>query len=685
MSVASHGAVPRLLRWVSVATLVAGVVLIFAGGLRVGVTYDEPLHVQRFNNYLETGWYLGDGQVVAGEPTENMRQQYVYAPATMLLLHGLGVVVGVEEPAAASTSSEAYAVRHLGIGVISLLGLWAVAATGRVLFRRWDWGLFAAATLVAVPLWTGHSMFNVKDVSVATGYALATLGLAVIARNEHHAARVVRWGGPLALALGAFLALGTRPGIWSGVAAGCGLLVAYRFVQGPSVRFVDRVRRDLWRYRDLAVGLLLAYAGLLAIYPKVFDSPVEALVRSAFSSANFLSVAAPWTFIPSRVAFQVPFLIVGFLLLGTYVAIRAVVAARRAAGSDETRLVLVLGQMMTLPMIAIIHGASLYGDLRQVLFAAPATALVATLGVARLVALVEGRREVDRTGPPLVAAVVAAALVVPMAAQALAFPYGYTYYNPLAKVAGLPVQGDYYRASGREIAPDLPVGGRIICTPEADESGRALRSAHVDGWVDCTDPASSPIAAFADQREREAERLAPDEFWTVTFNSRGRVPKNCEKVTSVARRLVLRRLELAALSRCQLPFPVLPSGLVEFSASSDLGKQVPDQGWRAYGVDGTTDGIAFRGGPSTMTFGLAAALRGQQVRLVLETTGEIDRVTARYGDADLEPRWTDESTLVLTLPVDLVARAVAAPLTLELTPPGDGQGAKVLSLAVEAD
>src|SRR4051812_18063707 len=100
--------------------------MIFLGGWRIGVTWDEPLHVQRFDNYLQTGWYLGDGQLNDGKPAPEMTQQYVYAPATMLILHGFGVATGVEEPGAAGNSADAYAVRHLAIGLISLLGILAV-------------------------------------------------------------------------------------------------------------------------------------------------------------------------------------------------------------------------------------------------------------------------------------------------------------------------------------------------------------------------------------------------------------------------------------------------------------------------------------------------------------------------------------------------------------------------------
>ena len=43
---------------------------------------------------------------------------------------------------------------------------------GRLLLRTWSWGLVCGAALVAVPMWTGHAMVNIKDIPVATGYTL---------------------------------------------------------------------------------------------------------------------------------------------------------------------------------------------------------------------------------------------------------------------------------------------------------------------------------------------------------------------------------------------------------------------------------------------------------------------------------------------------------------------------------
>jgi hypothetical protein len=659
------GPVPRALRYVSMAAVVAGVAMIFLGGWRIGVTWDEPLHVQRFNNYVDTGWYLGDGQLDDGKPAQSMTQQYVYAPATMLLLHGLGVVTGVEDPGAASAAAHAYAVRHLGIGLISLIGLLAVFGTARLLFRRWDWAVVSAGVLAALPMWTGHSMFNLKDVPVATGYSLATLGLAVIARGAQGRDWRLRAAGPVALASGIFLAVGTRPGMWVGIFASLVVLVGCWLLRPGDGSVLQRIRTDLWRYRDIALGVVVAGVGLWVIDPHVFSSPFHALWRAAFSSANFFADPSPWTFVPVRVFLEVPIVMLGFVAFGVFVAARQLIRVRLRPGVFESRLLLVLVQTFALPLVAIVHGASLYSDLRQLLFAAPATALICTYGIRSLVE--RARAGADPRGPRMVAALACVALVAPLVDQATLFPYNYAYYNPLATVAQIRTDGEYYRGSGRELVPRIPVDGRIVCSPVADDDGRAMRMAHLDGWVDCASALVSPIAAYAGERSLHLRALAPDEFWVVNFSPRhGRIAENCDLITGISRRIGWRRLWMASLSRCTREFPILSTRLVRMSGTSHRAMDLPDLGWSIPQTDGTLIGIRSRGGPSTMTFRLAKLFAGHDVKLIVNTASRyVPDVT--FGGTPVETTAPAEGSmrLEIVIPQSLVDRATTEPLTLE--------------------
>jgi hypothetical protein len=131
----------------------------------------------------------------------------------------------------------------------------------------------------------------------------------------------------------------------------------------------------------------------------------------------------------------------------------------------------VLLQALLLPTLGVLRQANLYTGLRQLLFAAPALAVLVAVAIATLVA-VGTRRWV-----PWVAA---AALVLPVLAQLQLFPYGYAYRSPVALV-GAPVvverdpswelPTDYWRTSVRELAPAVPSVGAVTCSPSRDADG----------------------------------------------------------------------------------------------------------------------------------------------------------------------------------------------------------------------
>jgi hypothetical protein len=676
------GPVPRLLRYGSWGVLAVCIVMTLAGGWLTGVTEDEPYHVQRFDNYLHTGWYLGDGQLDHGRPAAGMTQQYVYGPATMLVLHAVNATVGVESWGHAGSSADAYAVRHLTVGLIGVLGLLAVVLTGRVLFRRWDWGVLAGATMAAVPLWTGHAMFNLKDVPVGTGYAWATLGLVLLARETEAARWWVRWGGPAALVLGVVLAVGTRPAIWSGIAFGAVVLLVCRGLRREPERFVDRVRADLWVLRDLVI--VVVGAGLLLWWmdPKVFGTPATVLVKSVHSSADFQNISTPLLAVPVWVAMQMPLLIVCLALLGAVVVVRRAIAARSRLCVVQARWVLIGAQAFAMPVGVMVTRSPVYGDLRQLLFAVPAAALLSTLGMRR-VALGAVRVKDGRVGV-MVRSTIMAALVVPVSMQTLLFPYNYTFYNPLATVARLNTNSDYYRASGRALAPEVPLSGRIVCSPEVDDQGRATREGHLSGWMDCRSDPVSPLAPFHGGFAGPDTPLASDEFWAITFQNGSTAP-NCRPLTGVSRRTLWQHLKMATLARCRLPFPLLPNKVVEFRESNPLALLLPDLGWLLPSVDQSGYGIRTHGTRSTLVFGLPESARGKPATLIFRTTEPV-RPATTFGGVALAPTSLSPGPgFTVVIPRDVVDRAVEQPQTLEFRSAGSGDLAmKVLSIQLAA-
>lgn len=526
---------PRLLVLLATVVLVAGLVISAVGAWRTGISWDESYHVMRLRNLLDHGWYLLDQDLDGDRAGGWASQRYVYGPVAALVLHAWTVLWGGETWGTVSASAHAYALRHLGVALIGAIGVGATGLLGRVVTGRRAGGLLAAAVLVSVPTWTGHAMFNVKDVPVACGYTLVTLSCALLL-----AGRTPRVLVALPLVTGLVLAIGTRPGIWPGLALAVGLTVLLR----------------LRRPGDLAWLFgsgVAAYGLLLLAYPAIFRHPVATLIHSIGESADFGDKPGQWWYLPVFLVVELPTL---WLIAG---AVGAVFAVRRWRSPT---LVLVLAQTFTLPVLAIAHRSNIYTGIRQFLFATPGLAVLATVA---LLVLLE-RRGAWRTW------LAGAAFVVPMAGQAMLFPYVYAFESAPANLAvpllarhdgALEVQTDYWRTSVRELAPQVPEGAFVTCSPELRD-GTFWRHSN-DTTDDCGSFLISPLAAYDDQRVLPWAG-SPTEFVAVRQGN-ATIASNCTELGDVTRRLWWRKLTMSTVSRCELAVEPWPGAPIAFDGS----------------------------------------------------------------------------------------------------------------------
>lgn len=560
---------PRALLVVAGLVLAGALVMVFAGGWRTGVSWDETYHVLRMRNYVgDSGWYLLDGDLLGDAPGPWEDQQYVYAPMTMVLLQAWSAVWGVDPAGTVSTTAHAFAVRHLGVGLVSLVGLAGVAALARLALRRWAWGLVAAAALAAMPAWTGHAMFNVKDVPVAVGYTLVTLGCAVLAGTDR---RRLLAAGAATAAAGIVLAVGTRPGIWPGLALAAGA-AALLMPRG------DRPARLL----GLGAAIGVATVVLVLVYPAPFGSPVDALTGSVLESSKYGGSGVSRGYIPVHLVAEVPTLL---LLLGGLGAVAAVRRPHRLR--EQPVLALVLLQAIALPLLAIARGSNLYNGLRQLLFAYPALAVLATVGIAVLAAR------------PRLWPVGAVALVVPLAVQAQLFPYNYAYASvPAAALA--PSVGerwpeyqmptDYWRTSVRELAPEVPAGGFVLCQPNLVD-GVFMRWSN-DGRDNCATDVVGPLAPY--DAERGGGWDAPiTEFLAVTSGV-DRIGENCTRIADVTRPMWWRTMTMSYVARCDLVVEQYPAGGLRpgTGGTTQLGGWTSHPSQPGIGLEGGADGVA---------------------------------------------------------------------------------------------
>ncbi|MGD9960779.1 hypothetical protein [Nocardioides sp.] len=583
----SWGPPPRVLVAVSAVVLGVCAVLAVLGAYRTGVTTDEPIHVMRLRNYFDSGWYALDWDYAGGGPGSEGTNTFVYAPVAMLVLHAWSVLWGVEGWHEVATTPHAYDVRHLGVVMFGLVALAAVATLTRAVLGHWRWGLVASAALAAIPMWTGHQMFNVKDVPVATGYTLVTLALVTFVGRRRPSARR-RVARVACLVGGLVLTLGTRPGMWSGLfvtvlVAVVGLLAVTR---GGMVR-----RVAVPALVDLAASLLAAAALLVAAYPRLFGSPVRALPRTTESSSSFLDgLKSDRLYVPRHVVEEMPTMLLTFVVLGTLVATLALWRGRRARDVASTRMAVVGTQALVLPVVAIVLGSDLYHGLRQLLFAAPACAVLAAYAMAWLQHRV---RTEQRRGRQLVVVVAAsAALVLPVVDQVTLQPYQTTYVNLATDLVGAPFNdaatrpgGDFWRASLPELLEGQSLVRQLVCKAALDQDG-TTSFPFTDGSeafstsrsVDCREEANGPLAP----QMLPVVRTPPQDEYDAVFLKA--LPSNCAPMNEVTRWRHGFELIVTVLGRCTFtPSPLTAAGTQPADAAAAT--TAPSNLWR-FAVDG---------------------------------------------------------------------------------------------------
>jgi hypothetical protein len=194
---------------------------------------------------------------------------------------------------------------------------------------------------------------------------------------------------------------------------------------------------------------------------------------------------------------------------------------------------------------------------------------------------------------------------------------------------------------------------------------------------------TSPISAYASRLSGRPAVLDPEEFWAISFDPGGHLPKNCSRMGGVSRRTLWQHVDMATLSLCRLAFPTLPIGRVSFTidSASDL---IPDQGWRPIGFDQTRVGLLASGRRATMTFRLPSQLRGGPVELAVRTAAPAS-AEITFGGVVLTARSTDEPTrLIVEIPRALVDRSITQPLTLAFRASTPASlDLKVLSLSLQ--
>jgi len=551
---------------VAVAVIAIGAAQLFAGALSSGVTTDEPIEADEARSWVEHGWYLPGELLVDGrpDPANEFAIPFVYGPAFAAVSHAANVVVGNEAGDEISHSAGSYAIRHL---ISALLGALAVGAVGAAVWlftRSRRFALWAAAGLLAIPVWTGQSFFNPKDIPAGCGYTLVTVALALALWEDPGApaGRRRRLAIAALLAGGLLIGAGTRLSLLVPLLLSLLAYAALRLGQWRLGGIVRAIDTDL----AVAAGAGVGLAAIAVLYPNVAETPLELLTESVSSSAGYpyegvtltagelLAEHPPWWYLPAWVGASYPLLLGGLTVLGAWLGIRAL--ARMWGGgrgelwrSRQLGLVLVLQQALMLPLGAVLTGAVIYNGMRQHLYVLPALAILAGVGAAGLWGWARRRRP-ERRWRRLAAAVLALALLAPTAEQLLLFPYNYAYISPVAQLGGYDDrwESDYWYASGREAVAHVPRGADLLC------SYLLVLPWDTDGRPELEPCDDDQVAPFLDEQGDEAGGQPAGDgstVWVIARKRAGnRAPDYCEEAGDVTRRLRGEEVTMAFVLRC---------------------------------------------------------------------------------------------------------------------------------------
>ena len=525
-----------------------GAVQAFAGAATVGITTDEPTQLSRTQGWIDDGWFLPVGLLEGGEPLDiPSANPYAYGSAFASIAHSANRLAGNESGDEVSTEKDAWTVRHLVTALIGVITAGLVGFAVWRLTRSARFALWAAAALLAIPIWLGMSFFNPKDIPAAAGYTMFTVGLvAALPMTGLLAAGARRRGVAVAalVAVGLFLGVGTRLALWAPFLAS---IVTFAVLAWFRTREGAQVRSHAGAY--VGVGLIVGVSAIAWSYPAAFSEPLDLLSRSVSSAAEFpysgltltagelLTEDPPWWYLPAWAFASLPVLLLLLAVAGAGSAVRSMVRSvgggparfRSLTQRPDLAIVLVIQQATLLPIASVVYGPNMYSGLRQHLYMIPAVAILSGVGAHRIwQRAIRDRASVWQRRA--VAGVLSAALILPVVEQTLLFPYNYTYVNPIAGIGG--VNGrwetDFWGASLREALSRLPADAAPLCS-----LGRQLGSQSGDAEiVEC---ASAPyFAPYLDEQDG-AEAQSGESIVMITKRAGNLIPAGCRSYQDVTR------------------------------------------------------------------------------------------------------------------------------------------------------
>jgi hypothetical protein len=450
------------------------VVINVLGSQRVGISWDEPFHTSRLEERLNYGlnipfdWF---GQSFT-LPTYAANFDYpVHGLAFQLLSHVFNFLIGNENWLEVSQSIPAVQGRHL---ISALFGIGASILVGLIYFKitkNLTYSMLTSLLLLSIPVFSGHSMFNPKDIPVS--FAITLNAYAIFYFIHHLRGKLVKLSNLVILfALQAswiFIGVGTRFALWIYLLLQMIILFTFYILKRKEIQ--NLLKLSVFISLGSTVGLILVFIlhsdQLLDIKSFFINSLYNSSSFSSSSKLVFLgSISEPPSnrmYIISHILIHVPiiFIIISIFFLTQLVNNYAKFKISFYRIFPSLAILFIIGLFPVL--LAIGMNADFYDADRHILFVYPFICIFVTMLIQFL------NNILNRIKLVLINVLTALLLIIPIASQISLYPYSYTYVNEIGllfnknkSITGW--ETDYWGVSLREAQESLAPNSLFHCS-----------------------------------------------------------------------------------------------------------------------------------------------------------------------------------------------------------------------------
>ena len=429
------------------------IIEILHGTFTIGYNIDEPYHLIDGQNWLSRFSYVTE-----------YPSSYVYGPLLGGISNVVNTLIGNGSIGNYAHNALTFQITHLITASVGLIGTFAFLLLRKTMSAMNNIALLTVIILLSIPIWTGNLFHNIKDIPLATGYTLISIGLILFVLNFQN--KKLKLLSQVIICFAILVIIGTRPAIIFPIFLS--FLFASIFLWK-----IKRVQLSQVLKSFLPIVIFLIVSTPL-ILPQFFSEPKLSLIRLLGVSSEF-----PWTgstltagkLYPANFSIdyyllwlfaQTPLLVLAFFAVGMYFFFRSI---RLNKFTDNNFVLMIFFiQFMAVPVYALISQSAIYNGLRHILFIYPAIAFFAAFGFFSLWQILKSSLQ-----KKILLFTLIISIVVPNIESFILRPFQQSYFNPAISAfftVSTSWETEFLGTSFREANQKTPQEGLFISSNE---------------------------------------------------------------------------------------------------------------------------------------------------------------------------------------------------------------------------